>query len=624
MVSASTEQATALTDLLDRARALGADHEPRAAEALSLYRDLSALLASVEPPEAAGGGAPRPSSPVDDVRRAAIAALRWQALLVRARSVRRLLGAEVGGEAGADVGGEAGADLEDGVALLGAALALHRPDDADRAETLYLRDFLTLTARLAAADPRPVRGSVLAEVVPAGAPAAGTAPGDPVAAPPGAARDGASVGPPRDQERRGRAPEGTALQATAAQARAGQAADLQATAASARARDDAGRRPAAGRTGQPQPEGGRPGPARRTRLPVTAVAVVGGCVAGLAGGLLLAPYLLGWFRAPSPMTPTEASAPASPASPTPAPRPLASAAATARPAAPSEVAATTVTTPSPAMSSRASAPGGTPGSRPTPRAQPEPRTRPSPHSAPTPRAASPRSLQIQPARGPLVTLVIRSDPPGAEVFVAGVRQGRTPLAIQRPVGRPVSLTVRMGDAVWHRTIRLTGEAVQVIAVRLSGVRPSPSSRPAARPTGSAGASARTPETGSSDTAPRAGPAPSPAAQRSREGAPASRPTAAPASSSPTGRFDQLMRQGLKLYQAGWYGPALARFRQATQVQPHSPRAWLWLGRAAFRAGRPAEARQALERVLSLAPGSVYAREAEGVLRWMRGRADGTP
>lgn len=586
MVSASTEQATALTDLLDRARALGADHEPRAAEALSLCRDLSALLESAGPEGGAGLREAGPSSPFDEVRRAAIAALRWQALLVRARSVRRLLGAEAGGEAGAD--------LEDGVALLGAALALHRPDDADRTETLYLRDFLTLTARLAAADPRAVRGSVPAEVVPAGAPAAGTAPGDPVAAPPGAPHGGASVGPP------------------------------QATAASARAQDEAGRRPAARRSGQPQPEAGRPGPARRKRLPVTAVAVVGGCVVGLAAGLLLAPHLLGWVRAPSPMTPTEASAPASPASATPAPRPLASAAATAHSAAPSEGAATTVTAPSPAMSPRASAPGGVPGSRPTPRAQPEPRTRPSPHSAPTPRAASPRSLQTQPARGPLVTLVIRSDPPGAEVFVAGVRQGRTPLAIQRPVGRPVSLTVRMGDAVWHRTIRLTGAAVQVIAVRLSGVRPSPSSRPAARPTGSAGASARTPETGSSDTAPRAGPAPSPAAQRSREGAPASRPTAAPASSSPTGRFDQLMRQGLSLYQAGWYGPALARFRQATQVQPHSPRAWLWLGRAAFRAGRPAEARQALERVLSLAPGSVYAREAEGVLRWMRGRAAGTP
>jgi hypothetical protein len=616
MVSASTEQATALTDLLDRARALGADHEPRAAEALSLYRDLSALLASVEPPEAAGGGAPRPSSPVDDVRRAAIAALRWQALLVRARSVRRLLGAEGGGDAGAD--------LEDGIALLDAALALHRPDDADRAETLYLRDFLTLTARLAAADPRPVRGSIPVEVVPAGAPAAGTAPGDPVGAPPGAARDGASVGASRAQERRGRAPEGTAPQATAAQARVGQAADLQATATSARARDDAGRHPAARRTGQPQPEGGRPGPARRKRLPVTVVAVVGGCVAGLAAGLLLAPYLLGWYRAPSPMTPMEASTPASPASPTPALRSPAGPAATARPAPPSEVAASTVNTPSPAMSPRASAPGGVPGSRPTQRAQPEPRARPSPRPAPTPRAASPRSLQIQPARGPIVTLVIRSDPPGAEVFVAGVRQGRTPLAIQRPVGRPVSLTVRMGDVVRSRTIRLTGEAVQVVAVRLPGARPSASPRPAARPTGSAGASARTPDTGSSDTAPRPGPAPSPAAERSRERAPASKATAAPASSSPTGRFDQLMRQGLSLYQAGWYGPALARFRQATQVQPRSPRAWLWLGRAAFRAGRPAEARQALERVLSLAPGSAYAREAEGVLRWMRGRADGTP
>lgn len=617
MVSASTGQATALTDLLDRAWALGADHEPRAAEALSLYRDLSALLESGEPPDAAEGQAPR-SSPVDDVRRAAIAALRWQALLVRARSVRRLFGAEAGGDAGAD--------LEDGVVLLDAALALHRPDDADRPETLYLKDFLTLTASLAAADPRPVRGSGAAKVVLTGASAIGAVPGEPLAAPSGAADDGdgAPDGLSRDQGRSGRAPEGAALRPAADQATALQATPGQGPDASTVAVDGAGRRAAARRTGQPQPEGGRPGPARRKRVPVTAVAVVGGCLAGLAAGLLLAPYLLGWFRAPSPTTHSEVSAPTPPASLAPPPQPLATAPVTARPAPPSEVAATAVTTPSPAVSPRASAPGGVPGSRPTPRAQPQPRPRSSPRPALTPRAASPRTLQVQPAPGPLVTLVVRSDPPGAEVFVAGVRQGRTPLAIQRPVGRPVSLTVRMGDAVWHRTIRLTGEAVQVIAVRLPGVRPSPSPRPAARPPGSAGASARTPETGSSDTAPRARPAPSPAAERSREGAPASRATAAPASSSPTGRFDQLMRQGLSLYRAGWYGPALARFRQATQVQPHSPRAWLWLGRAAFRAGRPAEARQALERVLSLAPGSVYAREAEGVLRWMRGRADGTP
>lgn len=616
MVSASTGQATALTDLLDRARALGADHEPRAAEALSLYRDLSALLESGKPPDAAEGQAPGSSSPVDDARRAAIAALRWQALLVRARSVRRLFGAEAGGDAGVD--------LEDGVVLLDAALALHRPDDADRAETLYLRDFLTLTARLAAADPRPVRGSGAAKVVPTGA-AIGGVSGEPVAGPSGAADDGdgAPDGLSRDQGRSGRAPEGTALQATAAQATALQATPGQGPDASTVAVDGAGRR-VARRAGQPQPEGGRPGPARRERVPVTAVAVVGGCVAGLAAGLLLAPYLLGWFRAPSPTIHTEVSAPPSPASLAPPPQPLATDPATARPAPPSEVAVTAVTTPSPAMSPRASAPGGAPGSRPTPRAQPEPRPRSSPRPALTPRAASPGTLQVQRAPGSLVTLVVRSDPPGAEVFVAGVRQGRTPLAIQRPVGRPVSLTVRMGDAVWHRTIRLTGEAVQVIAVRLPGVRPSPSPHPAARPPGSAGASARTPETGSSDTAPRARPVPSPAAERSPEGAPASRAPAAPASSSPTGRFDQLMRQGLSLYQAGWYGPALARFRQATQVQPHSPRAWLWLGRAAFRAGRPAEARRALERVLSLAPGSVYAREAEGVLRWMRGRAGGTP
>jgi len=74
-----------------------------------------------------------------------------------------------------------------------------------------------------------------------------------------------------------------------------------------------------------------------------------------------------------------------------------------------------------------------------------------------------------------------------------------------------------------------------------------------------------------------------------------------------------MDQGIALYRSGWYGPALARFRQAAALRPTSPYAHLWVGRAAVAAQRYDEAREALERVVALAPGTPQAKEAEALL-----------
>ncbi|MGH2405580.1 MAG: hypothetical protein ACRDGN_14135 [bacterium] len=77
-------------------------------------------------------------------------------------------------------------------------------------------------------------------------------------------------------------------------------------------------------------------------------------------------------------------------------------------------------------------------------------------------------------------------------------------------------------------------------------------------------------------------------------------------------YEMCMKQGSDLYQAGWYGPAIGRFRLAAAIIP-SPSAYLWIGRSAIRAGRPFEARSALERTIALAPDSAAAREAHALL-----------
>jgi Flp pilus assembly protein TadD len=79
-----------------------------------------------------------------------------------------------------------------------------------------------------------------------------------------------------------------------------------------------------------------------------------------------------------------------------------------------------------------------------------------------------------------------------------------------------------------------------------------------------------------------------------------------------------MDKGIALYNDGWYGPAVARFRQAASVLPNSPYAHLWWGRAALAAGRPEEARLPLERAIALAPGTEVARKALLLLQQLNG------
>jgi Flp pilus assembly protein TadD len=83
----------------------------------------------------------------------------------------------------------------------------------------------------------------------------------------------------------------------------------------------------------------------------------------------------------------------------------------------------------------------------------------------------------------------------------------------------------------------------------------------------------------------------------------------------------MMRDGYRLYQTGWYGPAMARFKEAARVSPDSASVQLWYGRSAMRAGRPAEARAALERVVALAPSSDAAREARSLIDRLSPRSE---
>lgn len=133
--------------------------------------------------------------------------------------------------------------------------------------------------------------------------------------------------------------------------------------------------------------------------------------------------------------------------------------------------------------------------------------------------------------------------------------------------------------------------------------------------------------------PRVHPAPAPIKRPVVERTPARQPTPRPRSRRPTPTpvaeatppplspqryLARLMREGHQLYQAGWYGPAAARFKEAARVSPGSATVHLWYGRSALRMGRTTEARAALERVIALAPSSDAAREARALLERMSG------
>ncbi|MDR7458019.1 MAG: tetratricopeptide repeat protein, partial [Armatimonadota bacterium] len=103
----------------------------------------------------------------------------------------------------------------------------------------------------------------------------------------------------------------------------------------------------------------------------------------------------------------------------------------------------------------------------------------------------------------------------------------------------------------------------------------------------------------------------------RRPATAASPRPTPAPLSPQQYLRRLMREGYELYQGGWYGPALARYREAARVSPESATVQLWYGRAALKVGRIDEARAALERAIALAPASDAAREARVLLEGPR-------
>ncbi len=203
---------------------------------------------------------------------------------------------------------------------------------------------------------------------------------------------------------------------------------------------------------------------------------------------------------------------------------------------------------------------------------PRPTVRPTPQETATPAPAT-------------VELVLRSEPNGAQVYVSGTLKGTTPLRLEAPPGTVLAVMVRRGSRVWRGTLRVGKNGTQAITVRLPQPPPAVAQAPP-------------------KPAPTATPAPTPAIVNIRA------------------HYEGLMAKGVELYQAGWYGPAMARFKQAVAVV-RTPRAYLWLGRAAIKAGRYAEARRALERVVALGPGTDAAREAQQLLNRLRRAEQGT-
>ncbi len=179
------------------------------------------------------------------------------------------------------------------------------------------------------------------------------------------------------------------------------------------------------------------------------------------------------------------------------------------------------------------------------------------------------------ARAPLSTpsgirvtsVLLKSEPSGARVTVGGEFRGETPLIVEGKPGESLRVVMQKGKRVWRGTLMVGEEAQQIVTVRLPQPRIAQTPRP--RPT---------------------------AARRTAQG-----------------RFDAALREGIELYNNGWFGPAVGRFREAATIDPRSPQAYLWLGRALIRVDRQAEARRALEKVIELAPTGPQADEAKMLL-----------
>ncbi len=171
--------------------------------------------------------------------------------------------------------------------------------------------------------------------------------------------------------------------------------------------------------------------------------------------------------------------------------------------------------------------------------------------------------------GPVAAILLKSEPSGVQVTVGGEFRGTTPLNFESTPGKSLSVVVKKGNRVWRGVLQIGAEDKQTLTVRL----PLPVAGQSVRP----------------------------------------QPTTAALRSSPA-RFDTVLREGIELYKNGWFGPAAGRFKEALTIDPRSPLAYLWFGRALIRSDRQVEARHALEKVIELAQTGPQADEAAALLR----------
>lgn len=491
----------ALGHLYRQARALASTDTARPEEASDFSQTSRAVFADIAQGES--GVAGPEGRRRDQVRRAAIAALRHQALLLRRARVAE-------GGPSAEDGAGVQALLTQAATLAETALALHREGDAGRMETEYVVRFLRTTTAIAAI---PARRPPAAEDVP-------------VPVPPGRLPAPAPELPDLD--------EGPPVRAT---------------------------EPTTGGAALPSLRSARGVPRLQPRQVAVLAAVA---VVGFAAGAVTLPRRISpQLNRPAPFSaPVVAVSPRSGGMPAPPSTPRA-------------------------------APGGSVSSAVPAAAPTAVQALPAPTVSPRPAPARPEVVPAQtpPPVRPTVALLLRSEPSGAQVYIGTTLKGTTPLRLVAPPGTTLAVTVRRGGRVWHGTVRLRDGPAQAVTVRL----PAPTEQVA---------SPRI----------RASPRPTPAP------APAAAPTE-PRRTNRLAHYDALMARGMELYRGGWYGPAIGQFKQAAAVMP-TPRAYLWIGRAAFRGGRFAEARRALERVLELAPGTEAAREAQMLLNRLRSPGSG--
>jgi hypothetical protein len=199
------------------------------------------------------------------------------------------------------------------------------------------------------------------------------------------------------------------------------------------------------------------------------------------------------------------------------------------------------------------------------------KTTPATDAAPNPGRPNVATEVPAPARtaDPVRVTIVRfqSEPSGARVTVDGQFRGTTPLSIEGKPGDVLTIVVQKDNRTWRGVLTIGSEGKQTVTVRLP--------------------------------APRV--AQTPRAQPSKAAAGGHK------------RFDAAMREGIDLYNKGWFGPAVGRFREAVSLDPKSSDAHLWLARALIRSDRGAEAKPVLERVIELAKTGPQAEEAAVLL-----------